>query len=293
MLPIMNNHEEPLRLDQVQLRKLQLEMLELLVEFDRICRKYHIRYFLSCGTLLGAVRHKGFIPWDDDIDVEMLRSDYAYFCSVCEHEMDHERFFFQDHRHDVNYLWFYGKVRRKKTSFIRVGQRHLRQQNGICMDVFVLDEVCESAVGQRVHEVTCRGFRKILWSSIGQFEASSSYGRMLYRLLAKVSHRKVLSLFEKFARRYENGQHSLLAFNNTEVRTKRGYAFKKSWYAETVEMEFEKHKFMAPCGYHEILYLKYGDYMQYPPLAKRIGTAGATYIKFSDGAEIGCVERGG
>lgn len=283
----MRDYEETLRLDQAQLRKLQLEMLELLMEFDRICRKHHIRYFLSCGTLLGAVRHKGFIPWDDDIDVEMLRSDYAYFCSVCEREIDRERFFFQDHRNDANYRWFYGKMRKKETGFIRVGQRHLRQRSGICMDVFVLDEICESALGQRVHEVICRGFRKILWSTIGQFEASGFGKRMLYKFLATLSHRKVLSLFEKFARQYENGQHDLVAFNNTEVRTKRGYAFKKAWYAETIELEFEKRKFMAPCGYDEILYLKYGDYMQYPPLEKRGGTSAATYIKFSDGIEIG------
>ena len=84
-----------IHLDQENLRKLQLIELELLIEFDRICRKNNIRYTLTGGTLLGAVRHGGFIPWDDDADVSMLRREYEKFKKVCEIELD-DKYYFQD-----------------------------------------------------------------------------------------------------------------------------------------------------------------------------------------------------
>ena len=79
-----------------KLRILQLTELELLLEFDRICRKNGIRYTIIGGTLLGAVRHKGFVPWDDDADVALLRSDYDAFVKALDEDLDKERFYFQD-----------------------------------------------------------------------------------------------------------------------------------------------------------------------------------------------------
>lgn len=74
-----------------------------MIEFDRICRKAEIRYFITGGTLLGAVRHKGFIPWDDDVDVELLREDYEKFAKVCETEFNHGKYFFQSAENDPDY----------------------------------------------------------------------------------------------------------------------------------------------------------------------------------------------
>ena len=108
-----------------QLHRLQMIQLEMLVEVDRICNKCGIRYNIIAGTLLGAVRHRGYIPWDDDADVAFLRPEYEKFRKACKTELDRTRFYFQDHRNTKGYRWGYGKLRRKNTLFLREHQEHM------------------------------------------------------------------------------------------------------------------------------------------------------------------------
>lgn len=108
---------------------MQLLELDMLEELDRVCRKYDIKYCITYGTLLGAVRHKGFIPWDDDSDIAMLREEYEKFRKVA-HEMDPSICYFQDHFNDPEYLWQYGKLRRTGTTFVRAGQEHMKGKMG-------------------------------------------------------------------------------------------------------------------------------------------------------------------
>ena len=124
-----------------ELRAVQLIELELLKETDRICRKYNIHYSIVGGTMLGAVRHQGFIPWDDDVDVGFLRPDYEKFREYLEKELDHERFYFQDHRNTPGYRWGYGKLRRRNTEYVRLGQDHLPYGQGVFIDLFPYDSV--------------------------------------------------------------------------------------------------------------------------------------------------------
>ena len=98
-----------IELDATTLRQLQMIQLEMLIEVDRICRKCNIQYNIIAGTLLGAVRHGGYIPWDDDADVALLRSEYEKFRKACKTELDKSRFVFQDHRNTRGYRWGYGK----------------------------------------------------------------------------------------------------------------------------------------------------------------------------------------
>ncbi len=104
-----------------QFRRMQLVELDMLVEFDRVCRDNNIDYVLFGGSLLGAVRHQGYIPWDDDADIGMLREDYDRFKQHL-NELDSSICYFQDHDTDPEYRWGYGKLRRTGTKYIRVGQ---------------------------------------------------------------------------------------------------------------------------------------------------------------------------
>ncbi len=105
-----------------ELRKVQVIQMELIKEVKRICDKYNIHYNMVGGTMLGAVRHKGYIPWDDDADIGFLRAEYEKFRKACRTELNHEKYYMQDLRDTEGYRWGYGKLRRKDTKFIRLNQ---------------------------------------------------------------------------------------------------------------------------------------------------------------------------
>ena len=118
------------------LKQLHSTILEMLIEFDRICRKYNIPYIIESGTLLGAVRNKGFIEWDDDADIKMLRKDYNKFCEVCEKDLDKNRFFLQNYNTDKNYRWGYAKLLRNNTVFTREKQEMLEMKEDYSLIYF-------------------------------------------------------------------------------------------------------------------------------------------------------------
>lgn len=253
-----------LQLDNDTLRKLQLTELELLIEVDRICRKCGIKYNIIAGTLLGAVRHKGFIPWDDDADVAFLRPEYEKFRIACETELDTSRFYFQDHRNTPGYRWGYGKLRRKDTIFLRENQSHMPYEQGVCIDIFPLDNVPDNYLMRVLHNFHCFCIRKILWSEVGKIADKSWFMRKWYNLLSCIPLRNVLSYFENFA---ENGNKNeskyvrILLFptpNNT-------YGYERHWYEESKTIEFEGINFMGIKNFNEYLTFKFGNYMELPP----------------------------
>ena len=147
-----------------ELKKLQSVELELLCEFDRICRKYGIIYSIDGGTLLGAVRHGGFIPWDDDADVIMVRDEYEKLLEVIDIEIDNNYFYFQDINRTEGYRWGYAKLRKQNTKFVRTNQQHLKYKQGIFLDIFVCDNVPENYILRAM--VNYFGYKKELYLDI-------------------------------------------------------------------------------------------------------------------------------
>ena len=148
-------------LNETTLRQLQMIELEILVEVDRICRKNGIHYSLTGGTLLGAVRHGAFIPWDDDADISMLRKEYVKFQDACKRDLDKERFYFQDIENTPGYRWGYGKVRRKGTVFLRENQEDMPYEQGVFIDIFPRDGIPDGVFLRKFHAMCCFCMRKI------------------------------------------------------------------------------------------------------------------------------------
>ena len=127
--------------DDSLLRRQQMRMLEILLEVDRICKKHKIPYWLGSGTLLGAMRHRGFIPWDDDLDIEMLRPDFERLMEILPRELP-ENLALQWHTTDKNYFFQFAKVRdRNSRLFERNGYDKVWKEHGIWIDIFPLERI--------------------------------------------------------------------------------------------------------------------------------------------------------
>lgn len=126
--------------DSSQLRRQQLRMLDILTEVDRICQKHGIPYWLSSGTLIGAMRHDGFIPWDDDLDIEMMRADYLRLMDVLPRELP-DWLALQTDETDKNYFFFYAKVRDRRSRMLeQTGYDRIWREQGVYIDILPLEQ---------------------------------------------------------------------------------------------------------------------------------------------------------
>lgn len=253
-----------------QFRRMQLTELDMLVDFDRVCRKNNINYVLFGGSLIGAIRHKGYIPWDDDADIAMLREDYDRF-KACISELDPKICYFQDHDTDPDYRWGYGKLRRTGSKYIRVGQEHLKCKTGIFVDIFPLDDVPKSIIGQIFQDWHCFCLRKILWSEVGKYN-TTGFWKIWFTLLSKIPLSYPFSRYGKYIRRSNNSTPNrvrCLAFQAMGTLYKKNplkerYGMPKSWFLDRAEYTFEGKKFYSTKDYDAILKYMYGDYMTPP-----------------------------
>ena len=263
------NNPQPYDMSADDLEDLKLTLLEMLSEIDRICRKNQIHYTLFMGTLLGAVRHKGFIPWDDDLDIAMLRSDYEKFARSCRQDLDQERFFYQNHLTDPNYRWGYARMRRRNSEYVRLGQEHMTMQTGIFLDIFPLDGTPDFYPLRTLHCFFCFFLRKALYSEVGQ-HASGSFGvRLLFRAMNLIPHVWVLRTMTWLSKLGRQTVHvRILGFPPPQGK-ELGYL--RRWFKSYTHCEFEAGAFPGIKDYDAYLKYSYGDYMTFPPPEKRVG----------------------
>jgi len=229
------------------LRQGQLRMLDILKVVDGICRAHGIRYWLSSGTLLGAVRHGGFIPWDDDLDIEMLREDYLRLLPILRRELP-EQFMLHDRESDKDYPHLYAKVR-DKHSLIEEDYEIKLKHKGCFIDIFPVERSPYSLfrIANRLYVNLCHKiiYRKVRW--LFNFNHA-----MLTRLVFPI-FRGVVSVF----------------FPHCEYRHALGLVFRDERDEEDLfplqEMTFEGGTYLVPRDCDNYLTKKYGsDYMQLP-----------------------------
>ena len=267
---------EAVPLSKEQLRRMQLLQLDMIAELDRVCRIHGIKYCIAYGTMIGAVRHKGYIPWDDDADIAMLREEYEKFKAVS-NELNDSICYFQDHTTDSEYRWGYGKLRRVGTSYVRLGQEHLNCRTGVFVDVFPLDDVPRGRLAQLFHNFQCFLLRKILWAEVGKYSAKG-LEKWCYQILSHFPMEAAFAQLEKMFLKSNNSSPNDVR-TLTFPRFRKRYQ-KKEWFVNCSEYEFEGKKFFGPADYDTYLKSLYGDYMTPPPEDEREQNAPVSSFKF-------------
>lgn len=257
-----------IQLNESTLRKIQMVELEMLIELDRICRKNDIKYTIIGGTLIGAMRNGGFIPWDDDIDIAMLRNEYEKFRNACKKDLDRNRFYFQDHRNTKGYRWGYGKLRRKDSLFLREHQEHMPYEQGIFLDVFPHDGVPDAYPMRAFHNFKCFLIRKFLWSEVGKVADKNALKRKVFSVMSMVPDKKIFAVYHKLIqksnrKRYKRVRALMFPTFGNE------YGYNREWFESGEDVAFEGHMFQCMKGAREYLKFSYGDYLQLPPVEKR------------------------
>lgn len=259
-----------IQLTKDRLKKLQNIELEMLLEVDRICKKNHIHYSLDGGTLLGAVRHGGFIPWDDDADVVMTRAEYDRFAQACKRDLDKKRFFLQDFETDPEYRWGYAKLRRNETLCVRPGHAHTRWHHGICIDIFIYDNVPDHQFFREVFTMMCFLIRKGLYSEMGRVSEEAFLLRVWYTLLSKIPRQiwiKWLTVLYKLS----NRKKTKLARHMTFPYPREcHYGLPRRCFDHYIKMLFEGHSFLVFRDYDWYLRARYGEYWYLPPVEARV-----------------------
>ena len=264
----MTVNREGYQISDQELNRLQQAQQELIAEVDRICKKCGIRYNMVGGTMLGAIRHGGPIPWDDDADIGFLREEYEKFRKACRSELNRDKFYMQDFRDTEGYRWGYGKLRMKDSLFVRLKQEKMPYEQGIFIDLMPFDGVPDNPVERKIHFLLCFVFRKLLWSKIGKDIEKNQLYRFFYRLMDMIPEEKVKKEFEKFIRKSSSRRTELVRIL-TFPTPKGCYGYKRRWYEELSDYTFGRLTLPGAEDYDGYLTVKYGDYMMLPPTEKR------------------------
>lgn len=254
------------------LDKIHKVSLYILLQFDKICREHDLTYFLDSGTALGAVRHSGFIPWDDDVDVGMPRKDYERFIRLSQDQIP-EDLFIQTHDSDRSYKRNAAKLRLKGTVFQEFDNLPF-EQNGFFIDIFPFDNVPRNKRAATLHVAISRLFTRIIGSWYSSEKSASRILRIIQILIKRIPEpgiERFNKMFVRFCRWYENQDTGQVTSHFWGMSLKKTYIFDTKKILPTKEITFEGYpvKIVQDPDYY--LKLMYGNYMQLPPESEQRG----------------------
>lgn len=255
---------QPNEISQSQHRAHQLALLTLLAELDRVCKVLEIPYVLFAGTLLGAVRHEGFIPWDDDLDVMMLRADYDRFLAEAPAVLNADRFYVQG-EFSEHWPLFFSKLRLNGTTCLeKYHPKDPQIHQGIYIDIFPCDNAAATAFGRRMQFLASKVVIAKALDKRGY--ATNNPVKKLYMAACRLLPQKPFWRFATKGKGDSSCVHSFFA----AARSYGKNVYPRQWFLNHSETTFENGVYPIPAAYDQLLTVLYGDYMELPPPEERV-----------------------
>lgn len=273
------------KIDEKTLKKLRDVELEILDEIDRVCKKNNINFFLTGGTLLGAIRHKGFIPWDDDLDIGMMRDDFIKFINIVNKDLDN-KYFFDYYITDKKYYLPFAKVRKNNTTF---GEEALKESNnhkGIFVDIFIYDYTDNNFKRSFLKATIIQILSDTVLIKNRIINSSSCRHKILSLAFTIFSTHFILKFIDFFSRRL-NGKKTnfdyVVCFNSL-INIKKDY-FKLDDFFPLKKVIFENKEYNGLNNNDKFLITQYGNYMELPKEEDRVNHSPLN-ISFENGKNM-------
>lgn len=262
-------NEEQIRKD---VRKTQLNIL---IKLDEICEKHGLHYYLAFGTCLGALRHKGFIPWDDDIDVLMPYEDTRKLIRL-QNEFG-KKYFVQSKETDADYRSIAMRVRDEETTCIEGDEVDLKTHKGIYVDIYPYYE-CSSNKFVRMVDILRSNLLKVLVNNRPPVNHGGAMAAVSRCVLALYSGRKRMNKIKKLEDRLSTVKgNEILDYYGQDITLFTAISYPKRWFGKPKKLEFEGMYFNGATEPEKYMKKRYGDYMNLPPVEDQV--VHHTYIK--------------
>ena len=253
-----------------EMKRLWAMELDIVKQFVAVCNKYHLKYWIMGGTLLGAVRHKGFIPWDNDMDLAMPRKDFDKLLEIGPEAFQSPLFFQTPETEHSRFFRAYVRIRNGNGTASFQDEYNLGINGGVFVDIFCLDEIPESSFKRKCYFRKINEIAKMARFSLRRHLKGGLVNNIehsiqkfaYYIVLRKPNTAQLFNLYQKEAGRYAGQGHHSLAHQAFGYNPH--YVWEAKDWEETVMLPFEDAMLCAPKGYDAILRHQYGDYMQIP-----------------------------
>ncbi|MEG0570107.1 MAG: LicD family protein [Oscillospiraceae bacterium] len=254
---------------EVSTKEIQQKLLEMFKEINEICLENKIEYILMCGSTLGAFRHKGFIPWDDDLDISMTRANALKLCEIINNKYK-EKYFYQTVFNDEGYNILFDKIRLNNTACIEKNGEYHTYHQGLFIDIFVLDNAPVDPKKQKKQLAQFKLYDAILRND-SHANMIKHFGLKIY--MALFNRKKIIAKLYKKITQYNSTETGLLNAY-CDLGNRRQNIFSYDYFFPAKEIEFEGMTTYVANHVTEYLTTLYGDYMKLPPESDRVGTHG-------------------
>lgn len=272
-------------IEEKTLQKLKNTELEILEEINRICKKNNINFFLIGGTLLGAVRHQGFIPWDDDLDIGMMRDDFIKFTNIVGKELNN-KYFFDYFNTDKNYHLPFAKVRKNNTTFDEEASKKLDNHKGIFVDIFPYDYTSDNFKRCFIKATIIQTLSDTVLVKKKIIKLPSCRHKVISLLFCVFSSHTILKFIDFLSRKF-NGkkeEYTHVVCFNSLINLKKDYFDSKDFFP-LKKIKFENKMYNGLNDNDKFLTVQYGDYMKLPPAEERVNHT-AINISFTSGKSM-------